>query len=149
MKAAAAADADKLVSAAAMADAFLDGLRAAGVGEEPAERLRRTMMADAQAAAAAIAARHSTVDSRNKKLPTSRRSTARLRTAHWNMARLTKTQVQLLDALPLDLVLLTETHDTAAALEHYALEHYTGPNRMLTSGRPEERDYRGAAQTAR
>jgi hypothetical protein len=56
------------------------------------------------------------------------------RSAHWNMSRLTKTQIQLLDALGLDMVLLTETWNTAAPLEHYS-----GPNRMLTSGKPDSR----------
>ena len=107
--------------------------RQLGIGETAQSLIRTHMVWDARAAAATLAAKYKLKVVADGQLPTSRRREATLRIAHWNMARLTKIQVQMLDALPLDLVMLSETHGTAAPLAHYS-----GPNHLLTPGAPDE-----------
>jgi hypothetical protein len=79
-----------------------------------------------------------TTPSRTRKLrPSSRKQAARF--AHWNMARLTKSQIQMLDELDYDVVGLSECWDTAARLQDYG-----GTNRMLVAGKPPKHDPAGS-----
>ena len=60
--------------------------------------------------------------------------------ATWNMARISKMQLQLLDVLGYDVVFLSEVWDTAADLVDYG-----GTNRLITGPRPDpKKDPAGA-----
>ena len=133
-------EAQRLQAVQDATDAFINALVQPGQSEDADARLATQQWIHAQARRAADEVMQGMRESKKKqKLEVGKHKSKWLQIGHYNMARLTKVQLQLLAERGFDAIVFTEVWDTAVPLADW-----NGTNQFIPAGKPRKGDPAGA-----